>query len=92
MVLGRMMRAAAIMRHISNDVTGVAVPPSPMGVPGTATRALMGTDSGWPPLRVAMVWRRPTRSVSFSPRPRMPPVQTEMPAAWTFSIVARRSS
>ena len=35
---------------------------------------------------------KPTRSSSFSPRPRMPPLQTLMPAARTASIVASRSS
>ena len=37
MVLGRMMRAAAIMRTISNTSTLLALPESPMGVPSTAT-------------------------------------------------------
>lgn len=35
---------------------------------------------------------KPTRSSSFSPRPKMPPLQTLMPAARTASMVASRSS
>lgn len=61
------------------------------GVPGMATRALTGNDSG-----ASGSWlisqMRPTRSPSFSPSPMMPPLQTLMPAERTASMVSRRSS
>lgn len=56
-----------------------------------APRALMGTDSGCSG-SVASVWRRPMRSACCSPRPRMPPEQTEMPASRTLAMVCSRSS
>mmetsp|Transcript_39627 Transcript_39627/g.95329 ORF Transcript_39627/g.95329 Transcript_39627/m.95329 type:complete len:201 (+) Transcript_39627:140-742(+) len=99
MVRGMTMRAVAIIRAISNAstlaISGVSTSSfasaSPRGVPSTATRALIGTLSGWSG-SVARTCRSPTRSVSFSPRPRMPPQQTLIPASRTLAIVSRRSS
>ena len=56
-----------------------------------ATRALTGKLSGgsgnW---LISQI--NPTRSSAVSPRPMMPPEQTEIPASRTFSIVVSRSS
>mmetsp|Transcript_44889 Transcript_44889/g.94190 ORF Transcript_44889/g.94190 Transcript_44889/m.94190 type:complete len:218 (-) Transcript_44889:815-1468(-) len=98
-VRGMTMRAVAIILAMSKASTS-AIPSdsvsssaavSPRGVPSTATRALMGTLSGCSG-SVDRTWRRPTRSVSFSPRPRMPPQQTLIPASRTLAIVSKRSS
>jgi len=71
------------------------------------TRALTGNDSGCSdmlPFRETRVFGnkqraylatsqiRPTRSLSVSPSPRMPPEQTLIPASRTAPIVPRRSS
>ena len=79
---------------------------SPSGVPGIGTSAFTGKDSGCssklgkvrvchselvsPYLETSQI--KPIRSSSFSPSPKMPPLQTLMPAVRTASMVARRSS
>ena len=60
------------------------------GVPSTGTNEFTGTDSGWLG-RVARVWRSDTLSSSVSPRPRIPPQHTLIPASLTFCKVLSRS-
>ena len=64
--------------------------PGQRSPPDTATRALMGTDSGCSG-RVASWWISPTRSLGPSPSPMMPPAHTLMPALRTLCSVSRRS-
>ena len=57
--------------------------------------SLQSTVYDWCVYEIAYLdtsWINPTRSSSFSPNPRIPPEQTEIPAARTASMVARRSS
>jgi hypothetical protein len=62
----------------------------PKGVPSTLTKALMGTLSGCSG-KVAKTCNKPTRSISFSPKPKMPPQQTLNPASRTWAKVSSRS-
>ena len=87
-VLGMTSRATAMARTISNPPGGSRFS---SGVPLTGTSALMGTDSGCSG-RLARTRRREARSRSSSPRPRMPPQHTEMPASRTAAIVLSLSS
>ena len=64
---------------------------SPSGVPGTGTRALIGTDSG-AGFRFASAMRSPMRSSACSPMPTIPPQQTFIPLSRTTLRVCRRSS
>ena len=59
-------------------------------LPATATRALMGTDSGCSG-RVASWWMRPTLSLGPSPSPMIPPAHTLMPASRTLCRVSSLS-
>ena len=70
--------------HTGQPTSGQRSPPD------TATRALMGTDSGCSG-RVASWWIRPTRSLGPSPSPMIPPAHTLMPALRTLCSVSRRS-
>ena len=64
---------------------------SSMGVPSTATSALIGTDSGYG-FNVDKVTNIAALSIGDSPIPIMPPEQTVRPAFLTFPMVSIRSS
>ena len=87
-VLGMTMRATATALTISKPLGGSR---SCRGVPLTGTSALMGTLSGCSG-RFASTRMRLARSRSSSPRPRIPPQHTEMPASRTAAIVLSLSS
>ncbi len=85
--VGIVMRATAIMRTKSNGSTGSE---SASGVPGTRTRLLIGTDSGYG-FRLASCAISPARCTGASPMPTMPPQHTLMPALRTWASVSSRS-
>ena len=88
MLVGMVMRAQAMVRTNSKGSSGAT---SPMGVPGTFTRWLIGTDSGGG-VMLANWAISEARSRRFSPMPTMPPQQTLMPAWRTLARVSKRSA
>lgn len=76
---GNRMRATAMARIQLNGSTGGR---SASGVPSTGTKALIGTLSGCG-RNSDKVWSSLIRSVSLSPSPMMPPLQTLIPASET---------
>ena len=85
---GIITRAAATMRTSSIPETGGR---SASGVPGTRTRALMGTLSGCGS-SAASSTSIAARSSIDSPIPMMPPLHTVMPASRTRRSVRSLSS
>mmetsp|Transcript_12513 Transcript_12513/g.57933 ORF Transcript_12513/g.57933 Transcript_12513/m.57933 type:complete len:203 (+) Transcript_12513:2153-2761(+) len=87
-VRGITIRATAMARTISNPVGGSRFS---SGVPLTGTSALIGTLSGCSG-KLARTRSMLARSFSSSPRPKIPPQQTLIPASLTAAIVFSRSS
>ena len=81
------MRAAAMVRTNSKLSTPLTLA---IGVPGMATRLLIGTDSGAGE-RLASWAISAARLRRDSPMPMMPPEQTLMPALRTSPMVSMRS-
>ena len=82
------MRAAAMVR--TNSKLSI-FSDAASGVPGIATRLLIGTDSGGG-FMLASWATIAARLRRDSPSPRMPPEQTLIPAARTCAMVLMRSA
>ena len=87
--MGESRRNRAAMVRTNSKVSSFSV--SASGVPGIATRLLIGTESG-AGLRLASCATMAARLRRDSPIPRMPPEQTLMPALRTCEMVSTRSA
>ncbi len=87
-VWGMTIRVVATILIISQIETGSI---SSIGVPGTATSALIGVDSGCGS-KVAKATSIPARSSKASPIPIIPPLHTVTLVLRTLAIVSSRSS
>ena len=87
-VSGITILVVATILIISQISTGFS---SSNGVPSTATKALIGTDSGCG-FKVESATNIPALSSILSPIPIIPPLQTVTLVLRTFSIVSKRSS